>query len=162
MTQPRDTDALAHLQVFDPRTHGIDAADNLVTRNDRHFGVGKLTIDDMQIRSTDPAGEHLDSYLVRPRLTIGEFCPFEGRLQPFEHHRLHVNLLAVGTIRPEANRANPQPVGLRQTPKPRHHASRPRRPRQKNGPALARVIPTPFRSAHRQIEPLPRLGAHSN
>ena len=77
VAEPRNADALTQAQPFDASPDHIDPADDLVARNDRHLRVGQFPIDDMQVRAADAARGHLDSNLTRPRLPIGEICPFK-------------------------------------------------------------------------------------
>jgi len=77
VAEPRNADALTHAQPFDASPDHIDPADDLGARNDRHLRVGQFPIDDMQVRAADAARGHVDSNLTRPRLPIGEICPFK-------------------------------------------------------------------------------------
>jgi hypothetical protein len=47
----------------DVAADGVDAADNLMTRNNRIFDIRKLRIDDMKVGSANPACTHLDANL---------------------------------------------------------------------------------------------------
>ena len=89
MAEPRNADALTHVQPFDASPDRIDPADDFVTRDDRHLRVGQFAIDDMQVRAADAAGGHLHSNLAGPGLPIGEFGPFQSSPKLVQHHRLH-------------------------------------------------------------------------
>jgi hypothetical protein len=67
----------------------IDPADNLVARDDRHNGIGQFAIDDVQIGTTDTAGQDLDSNLARSWITIRNLGPFQRRSELFQDHCLH-------------------------------------------------------------------------
>ena len=66
VAEPRDADALAHCQPFHVGSDRIDAADDLVARDDRHNRVWQFAIDDMQVRPADATRGHLDADLPGP------------------------------------------------------------------------------------------------
>jgi hypothetical protein len=72
----------------------LDAPDDFVARNDRNRRIGQVAIDDVQIRSTDAAGEHSDQDLPRARsreIAISRFHLAGAR--PCQHHRAHAVLV---------------------------------------------------------------------
>jgi hypothetical protein len=89
VAQPWDADALAHHQALNTLSDQIDPADNLMARNNWHMWMGKLAIDDMQIRPANTAGAHLDSNLPRPGLPVRQLSPFEWSSELVQHHCLH-------------------------------------------------------------------------
>jgi hypothetical protein len=44
MAEPADADPFADPQLLDRGTQGVDAADDLVARDDEYLWIGKLTI----------------------------------------------------------------------------------------------------------------------
>ena len=89
VAEPRNADALTHVQLVDARPDHIDLADDLVARDDRHLRIGQFAIDNMQVRAADAAGGNLDSNLTGPRLPIGKIGPFQPFAQLVQHHRFH-------------------------------------------------------------------------
>src|SRR5208283_5264803 len=59
--QPRNTDALAELEPLDAPPERIDAADDLMPRDDGYMRLGQFAIDHVQVGAAHPAGAHLDS-----------------------------------------------------------------------------------------------------
>jgi hypothetical protein len=78
VAKPWNAHTLPHAEPFDTGPNRIDSADDLMARDNRQLWVRQLAIDDMQIRAADAAGGHLHSNLARPRLPIGEICPFKS------------------------------------------------------------------------------------
>ena len=77
VAEPGNTHSYTHAQPLYASPDRINSADDLMTRDDRHLWVGQFSVDDMQVRAANPASSHLHSNLIRPRLWIGEFCPFK-------------------------------------------------------------------------------------
>jgi hypothetical protein len=90
MAKPGDSDTLADLQLFDARADGVDAADDLVPGNDRELRIGKFSVNDMQIRATNPTGKHLHPYFIATWLRVRELSPLQRRFKSPEYHRLHL------------------------------------------------------------------------
>jgi trans-2-enoyl-CoA reductase len=71
VAEPRNADAFTDAQSLDARSERIDAANDLVTGNDWNMWIGKLTIDDVQVRAANAASRDLYSNLARSGLAIG-------------------------------------------------------------------------------------------
>ena len=89
MTEPRNADTLTNFQPLDTSPKQINPTNNFVSWNDWHFWVRQFAIHDMQIRAADTAGRYLHTNLARPRLRIGEFCPFQRSTNFLQYHRVH-------------------------------------------------------------------------
>jgi hypothetical protein len=63
LSQPWYTDSIAYFVTGDVWGGSFDSAHYLVTRDEICFGRGKLAIDHMQVRTTDPAVRYLHQYL---------------------------------------------------------------------------------------------------
>src|SRR6266567_104934 len=63
ISKPGDSDPVADPMRCDVAADKINAADNLVARNNRIFDGGKLGVDHMQIGPADPTGAHSDANL---------------------------------------------------------------------------------------------------
>jgi hypothetical protein len=59
--KPRHADPLPDTKRIDAVAHHIDAADDFVTGHDRKFGIGQLTINDVQVSAAHPARRHANS-----------------------------------------------------------------------------------------------------
>ena len=70
----------------------VDPADDFVAGDDRNLRVGQLAVDDMQVGAANAASGHFDPNFVRPRLSVGEICPFERSPELLKHHSLHDGL----------------------------------------------------------------------
>jgi hypothetical protein len=68
MSQPRHSYALARLQILYVLPQCFHNTDDLVTKDERQFGVGQLSFGYMQISATDPTGPDPHQHLVWPRL----------------------------------------------------------------------------------------------
>ena len=88
--QPRNTHASAAPQTFAIGTHGLDSADDFVTRNERQFRCRQLAINDMQI---GPA--HAASMDAQQNLVGAGIRQRSRRIQPqrlmrrIQNHRTH-------------------------------------------------------------------------
>ena len=71
MAEPRNADALTDVQSLDARANRINATNDLVAWNDRHFRIGQLAIYDMQVCAADAAGRDLHTNLACSRLPVG-------------------------------------------------------------------------------------------
>jgi hypothetical protein len=89
MAEPWNSNTLTHCQSFNPSSDRIDPADNLVTGNDRHMRMRKLTIDNVKIGPADAARGYPDANLSWTWLPIRQFSPFKGRFQPIQSHCVH-------------------------------------------------------------------------
>src|SRR5207245_4489650 len=70
--QPWHADAGAYAVLGNAGAAGNDRADNLVPGNHRELGVGKLSVDEMQIGPAHPAGVDRDERLARLRHRKGQ------------------------------------------------------------------------------------------
>ena len=67
----------------------LDAADNLVTKNERKFRIGQLAINDMKIGAANGAGVNPNEQLSMARFGFGQVAEREWLSNFFEHHRAH-------------------------------------------------------------------------
>jgi hypothetical protein len=65
IAEPWYPDARPLRQAFDAVAQDLDAPDDLMPEHERKLGLGKLSIEDMQVGATHPAGRDLDQNLVR-------------------------------------------------------------------------------------------------
>jgi hypothetical protein len=89
MAEPGDPDAIGECQARDTGADRVDTADDLVAGNDRRLRMGQFAIQHMEVRAADPASEHLDPDLPRPRLAIRHLGPDQRRLRLAQDHGLH-------------------------------------------------------------------------
>ena len=91
--QPGEADACADDPGRDAWTDGINDADDLMTRDDRRRGEGKVALHRVEIRAANGAGAYRDHQLARARDRIFDLAQFERALlhrrRAGEHHRLH-------------------------------------------------------------------------
>src|SRR5271169_4031517 len=90
--QPGNADAIAQGERADPRSKRLDPAHDLVARNDRQLGMGKLAVDDMQIGSANAASLDLDQDLSRAWLWIRQLLETQRGPRSVKNHGLHLNL----------------------------------------------------------------------
>jgi hypothetical protein len=89
MAEPGNTNTFPDGQSFYPDSQGINAAHNLVARDDRHPGIGQITIHNMQIRSANAACADLYANLSRTGLAVVKARPFQGRANAIQYHGMH-------------------------------------------------------------------------
>jgi len=89
VAEPGDADPLAEAQPRYARPDRLDAADDLVTGDDRRFRIGQVSVQNMQVGATDAAGEHLDPHLALARFAVRQLGPDQRRLRLEHHHGLH-------------------------------------------------------------------------
>jgi hypothetical protein len=71
LTQPWHADAAANFKRGDTVADQIDAADNLVARYERKFGIWQLAIDTMQVGTAHAACRDANTHLAISRSRIG-------------------------------------------------------------------------------------------
>src|SRR5690606_20441158 len=89
--EPRNADSIADPVTRRTGTDRFDAADDLVTGNERQHRIGQLAIDDVQIRAADGARLDAQQQLAFAGLWNRKRTrrkPFTGL---FEHHGPHRN-----------------------------------------------------------------------
>ncbi len=64
VSEPRNAHAVSGTVRHDIAADQIDPSDDFVARHDRIFDVGKLGVDDVQVRPADPAGADLHPNLA--------------------------------------------------------------------------------------------------
>ena len=81
VAEPRNADALTELEPLDAPPERIDAADDLMPRDDGQTRLGQFAVDHVQVGAAHPAGAHLDPNLARAGLPILKLGPFERSLR---------------------------------------------------------------------------------
>ncbi len=92
MPEPGNADPLAQLETADAFAQRIDAADNLVTRDDRQRRLRQLAVHHVQVGATDAASQYLDPQLPWPRLRLGQFAQLQRLANLFQQHGAHRRL----------------------------------------------------------------------
>jgi hypothetical protein len=64
MSQPGDPDPLTKAKVRNAGAERFDTTDDFVTRYDGKLWFGKVTVDDVQVRTAHPTGGNPHQYLV--------------------------------------------------------------------------------------------------
>jgi hypothetical protein len=72
VTKPADADALAKPRLQAGIADFINNTDDLMSRDDRVFGIWQVGIDNMEVRTTDSAGFDTNPNLSRTRMRIGD------------------------------------------------------------------------------------------
>ena len=89
MAEPRDADPLPDRERRRARTAGQHLAHDLVARDQRQLGVGKLAVDDVKIGAADRAGLDPHQHLARAGNRIGELGRTQRPARRVEHHGEH-------------------------------------------------------------------------
>jgi hypothetical protein len=92
VSKPRDSYPVADPVCGDVAADEVDAADDLVTRNDRIFDMGKLGIEDMKIRPADATRAHLDSNFSVGGHGVRALLHLKRHTGGRKHHRTHLLL----------------------------------------------------------------------
>ena len=87
--QPRNTDAIANPESFDAGAEGAHGSDDLMPGDNRQFGFGQFTIDDVQIGAAHATGRYRDLQLARAGHGVGLLHEFQRCPGLFENHCLH-------------------------------------------------------------------------
>ena len=86
--EPGDADARAERQI-NAGAGRLDAADDLMPRNDRQLGIGEVAVDHMQVGAANAARLDPNANLPRPRLEFGPFLQREPIAGPPQDHGAH-------------------------------------------------------------------------
>jgi hypothetical protein len=87
--QPRNADTSTDGKTGHAATDHVDAADDLVTGDDRQFGIGQVAVDDMKVRAAHAAGANFDADFAIRGLGVRPFNQTKRFPRPFQHHRSH-------------------------------------------------------------------------
>src|SRR6185437_7410658 len=87
--QPGDSDAVAHAEARDRRADLADAAHDLVTGDDGIVDVGQLSVQKVQVRTTDAAGLDGNAYLVLAGRRQRNLIHAQTRARSQESHGFH-------------------------------------------------------------------------
>jgi hypothetical protein len=93
-SQPRYADALPHCEPIHAVPSGSHRAYDFMTQDQRQLGLGKITVDYVQIGTADAAGVHSEQELARPRPGVRQSPKPERLSLGFELHRAHARNLA--------------------------------------------------------------------
>jgi hypothetical protein len=87
--EPGHSHALSQGNARNTRADFIDNAHDFVSRDQWQFGVGELTIDDVQVGTTNAACEHAQTQLARGWMKIGKVLDYKWFAHSFEHRSAH-------------------------------------------------------------------------
>src|SRR5690606_11895164 len=87
--KPRDADTVTLFEFLNALSELRDIADDLVTRDDRQLGIGKIAVYDMQIGAADTAGRDAYQHLTWARLRDRHVEKLQLRSRLLEDHRAH-------------------------------------------------------------------------
>src|SRR5206468_6892579 len=88
-TEPRDPHPLTDLEALRRLAPGLDAADDLVPRDEWQLRLGELAVDDVEVRAADPAGVDADENLPRPWLGRWQISLAQRLAWSLEQHATH-------------------------------------------------------------------------
>ena len=91
MSEAGDSNPLTDPMGRDIGTNEVDAADNLMTGNDRVFDVGKFRIDDVKVGSADSARAYLDANFVAAWKRVITLLKPKKRSTRGEDHRPQID-----------------------------------------------------------------------
>ncbi len=89
MPEPGNADPLAQFEAADAFAQRIDAADNLVTRDDRQRHLRQFAIHHVQVGAAHAAGQHFYPQLTGPRLRLGQLAQLQRLANLFQQHGAH-------------------------------------------------------------------------
>ena len=89
MAEPGHADALADGEAGNFVADRIDRSDNFMAGHERQHGFRQLAIDDMQIGSTDAAGENSQPHLARAGRGQGPLLDDERRMWCAQYDGAH-------------------------------------------------------------------------
>ncbi len=87
--EPRNADTLTLGEAADPWPELANRADDLMAEHEGELWLSELSVDDVQVGSTDAAGMHLEANLSRTGDRIGQLGGLQLNTDPGEEHRLH-------------------------------------------------------------------------
>jgi hypothetical protein len=87
--EPTDTNATSDPRRQSVVARTVDNSDNFMSRNDWMFGVGKVAVDDMKIRSADRASLDANSNFAGTGSGIGALFKPQRLADPMKNHRYH-------------------------------------------------------------------------
>src|ERR1700730_3964700 len=89
VSEPGDSDPVTDPVCRDIAADKVDAADDLVARNNRIFDDGKLGIDDVKVGPANSACAYFDANLSIAGGRVGALLDPERRSRGRKHHRTH-------------------------------------------------------------------------
>ena len=88
MAEPSHADARADLKA-DSFADGVDAADNLMSRDNGQLGVGQFAVDDVQVGAADAASLDPHANLARSGRRVRPLLHHERFMRPMQDHGAH-------------------------------------------------------------------------